>query len=197
MMITDMTLYESWNNLYCVASHRIASHRIASHRIASHRIASHRIASRRVASRRIASHRVASHRIASHRIASRRVASRRGASHRIASHRIASYCKLCRHRSQECLDNHLLTLADGTTRYAVPIGIMHDVQVKLPAGLTCNKCMFQWKYHAGESRDSQVTVTLKKTGDSTDWILGWVFDRTVERRNMSSKNGQTNHGLNQ
>ncbi|KAI0209664.1 hypothetical protein LSAT2_005674, partial [Lamellibrachia satsuma] len=55
--------------------------------------------------------------------------------------------------TQACLDSHLLQLADGSTRYPVTswaIGL-YNVSVQLPADLVCDKCLIQWKYHAGNS----------------------------------------------
>ena len=55
--------------------------------------------------------------------------------------------------SVECLQRHLLQLADGTgSRYHVLIGapMMHHIDLQLPAGLTCQHCVLQWKYNAGK-----------------------------------------------
>ena len=53
--------------------------------------------------------------------------------------------------THECLDKHLLELADGSgTRLPILPGQEHlDVKLKLPTGLTCEQCVFQWKYHTG------------------------------------------------
>merc|ERR1712212_450211 len=55
---------------------------------------------------------------------------------------------------QECLDEHLLELADGSgTRFHVddPRDGMWNVDVILPQGLTCRQCVMQWHYYAGNS----------------------------------------------
>ncbi|XP_043205893.1 uncharacterized protein LOC122372583 [Amphibalanus amphitrite] len=55
--------------------------------------------------------------------------------------------------TQECLDRHVLTVADSEVT-EIPIH-PRDRRVKvwlqLPAGLTCQHCVFQWRYHAGNS----------------------------------------------
>ena len=57
--------------------------------------------------------------------------------------------------THECLDRHLLRLADGTTRLPVTSD-MYDVTVslRLPAGLTCSQCVLQWKYNTGNEQSS-------------------------------------------
>jgi len=55
--------------------------------------------------------------------------------------------------TQECLDKNLLRLADGTTRYYLPdsrVGY-RDLLVKLPNGVTCEYCVVQWTYVAGNN----------------------------------------------
>ncbi|KAK4001909.1 uncharacterized protein LOC123471061 [Daphnia magna] len=67
--------------------------------------------------------------------------------------------RLCPKRSaeelvtQECLDNYLLRLSDGSTRYQVPdyTATWYDMLVKLPDGLTCDHCVIQWYYTTGNS----------------------------------------------
>ena len=56
--------------------------------------------------------------------------------------------------THSCLDNNLLPLANGlgVTRYSLPEGSgngWYTVSLQLPMGLTCEQCVFQWKYHAG------------------------------------------------
>ena len=54
--------------------------------------------------------------------------------------------------NQECFDKHLLQLADGSTRYQVGSNTgYHDVLVKLPDGVTCQYCVVQWTYTAGNT----------------------------------------------
>lgn len=71
--------------------------------------------------------------------------------------------RLCEHNNpfknitQECLDQHLLVLDDtGSVRYTVPDGAYStkldiNLRLRLPQGLTCVACVFQWKYNAGNS----------------------------------------------
>ncbi|XP_012938843.1 proline-rich extensin-like protein EPR1 [Aplysia californica] len=67
--------------------------------------------------------------------------------------------RLCPHNSpstpvtQDCLDRHLLQLADGSgTRFDLGTKISAvPVEVKLPAGVTCSQCVLQWKWHVGNS----------------------------------------------
>nr|KAG5692218.1 hypothetical protein BaRGS_009818 [Batillaria attramentaria] len=63
--------------------------------------------------------------------------------------------RLCPHNdpstpiTQQCLDQYLLQMADGSgTRYQLggQTGYV-DLKLKLPAGLTCSQCVLQWKYH--------------------------------------------------
>ena len=56
--------------------------------------------------------------------------------------------------SQSCLDKHLLELADGSgTRFYLPepyrVG-EYSVDLQLPPGLSCNKCLLQWKWNVGQ-----------------------------------------------
>lgn len=57
--------------------------------------------------------------------------------------------------TQECLDEHLLPLADGSgTKYYLPHGSgngMFEVLLQLPYHLTCDRCVFQWIYSAGNN----------------------------------------------
>nr|KAG5707276.1 hypothetical protein BaRGS_000050 [Batillaria attramentaria] len=67
--------------------------------------------------------------------------------------------RLCDHNdpstpiTHECLDKHLLELADGSgTRYQLGTRTGYvDLKLKLPPGLTCTQCVLQWKWHAGNS----------------------------------------------
>ena len=54
--------------------------------------------------------------------------------------------------TQSCLDLNLLDVATGLTRY--PIARTYTtvhLNVTLPANLTCDHCVFQWKYITGNS----------------------------------------------
>jgi len=55
-------------------------------------------------------------------------------------------------KSQECFDRHLLEFASGETRMEVGQGNkLFKYRVKLPAGVTCQQCILQWHYNAGNS----------------------------------------------
>ncbi|CAL8087627.1 unnamed protein product [Orchesella dallaii] len=57
------------------------------------------------------------------------------------------------HRDQNCFDEHLLELADGSgTNYKIPIegGYYYaDYNLTLPKDVTCEHCVLQWHYEAG------------------------------------------------
>ena len=56
--------------------------------------------------------------------------------------------------TQACLDKHLLQLADGSgSRFYLPepyrVG-EYSIEVQLPSGVTCRKCLIQWKWNVGK-----------------------------------------------
>jgi len=56
--------------------------------------------------------------------------------------------------TQECLDQYLLPLADGSGyRHPVPNFNkgMHNIRLRLPQNLTCRQCVLQWHYNTGNS----------------------------------------------
>ena len=56
--------------------------------------------------------------------------------------------------TQECLDKHLLTLGDGTTRFPVDkniVGVMYQIPVQLPSDVICENCVLQWYYRGGNT----------------------------------------------
>ncbi|XP_033725514.1 uncharacterized protein LOC117315436 isoform X2 [Pecten maximus] len=55
--------------------------------------------------------------------------------------------------TQECLDQHLLTLpnADGTRYYLGGRRGTVNLKAKLPEGLTCSQCVLQWRWKTGNS----------------------------------------------
>ncbi|XP_029641028.1 uncharacterized protein LOC115215838 [Octopus sinensis] len=55
--------------------------------------------------------------------------------------------------THECLNKYLLRLANGNgTRLYIGQKKGHIfTKLKLPAGLTCSQCVFQWKYHTGNT----------------------------------------------
>jgi hypothetical protein len=53
----------------------------------------------------------------------------------------------------DCLNKHVLSLADGSgTRYFVihSGAYNHQIRLQLPPQLECSQCVLQWKYNAGE-----------------------------------------------
>merc|ERR1712168_285217 len=65
--------------------------------------------------------------------------------------------RLCPHNNihvpatQECLDRHVLQLADGSgTRLPIYTGMFKTkLKLRLPRGVVCEQCVFQWKYNTG------------------------------------------------
>ncbi|XP_064596497.1 uncharacterized protein LOC135463108 [Liolophura sinensis] len=76
-----------------------------------------------------------------------------------ANHRGWFEFRLCPHNdntseaTQECLDQHVLKIAGGSsTRTTVYSNIYnYNIQLQLPNDLTCERCVFQWKYQTGNS----------------------------------------------
>lgn len=53
---------------------------------------------------------------------------------------------------QECLDKYILEGENGTTRYYPgPGNQIFESYYKLPDGLQCSHCVFQWRYIAGNN----------------------------------------------
>lgn len=54
--------------------------------------------------------------------------------------------------TQECLDQYLLHTKNGSVRYYPgPGNRIFEGYYKLPEGLTCVQCVFQWRYVAGNN----------------------------------------------
>ncbi|KAH0954937.1 hypothetical protein HN011_012323 [Eciton burchellii] len=54
--------------------------------------------------------------------------------------------------TQECLDQYLLRAENGSARYYPgPGNRVFEAYYKLPDGLTCTQCVFQWRYIAGNN----------------------------------------------
>ena len=53
--------------------------------------------------------------------------------------------------TQECLDQNLLELEDGSTRYPIlsEAAVDYFPVIQLPAGITCDHCVIQWWYTTG------------------------------------------------
>ena len=60
--------------------------------------------------------------------------------------------RLCPERldDHDCLDRHVLELADGSgTQVPIDGPGVYKNNFRLPAGVTCEHCVFQWHYHCG------------------------------------------------
>lgn len=94
-----------------------------------------------------------------------------------ASHMGVFEFRLCAKNStnelvtQDCLNQNLLRLADGSTRYQVPdfTARWYDIVVKLPYGLTCNSCVVQWTYTTG--KNSGIHISCYSTSISLVLII--------------------------
>jgi len=54
--------------------------------------------------------------------------------------------------TQACFNRNLLQLADGSgSKLPVTSTGWYKTQVRLPAGVTCNHCVIQWNYRAGNN----------------------------------------------
>ncbi|KAJ8317041.1 hypothetical protein KUTeg_004945 [Tegillarca granosa] len=55
--------------------------------------------------------------------------------------------------TQDCLDKHPLKVSGNeSTKYypGAKVGL-HNLTLEIPAGLTCDQCVLQWRYHTGNS----------------------------------------------
>jgi hypothetical protein len=54
--------------------------------------------------------------------------------------------------TQDCLNQYLLKNANGTARYyPEEVNKIFISYYKLPVGLTCKQCVFQWRYISGNN----------------------------------------------
>jgi len=54
--------------------------------------------------------------------------------------------------NQDCFEKHLLKFSDGTTRYGPITEVkVYNMKVHLPDDVTCDRCILQWKYRAGNN----------------------------------------------
>uniref|UniRef100_H2YE09 Chitin-binding type-4 domain-containing protein n=1 Tax=Ciona savignyi TaxID=51511 RepID=H2YE09_CIOSA len=58
--------------------------------------------------------------------------------------------------TQECLDQRLLSFADGQTKWYLPeqpelAKGVHELRIQLPSDVTCDQCLLQWRYRTGNS----------------------------------------------
>ncbi|XP_022311412.2 uncharacterized protein LOC111116715 [Crassostrea virginica] len=66
--------------------------------------------------------------------------------------RICPNNNVSRPATLECLDQNLLVLSSGSTRYTeVTSTGRYVLEAQLPPGLTCSQCVFQWKWHTGNN----------------------------------------------
>jgi len=68
--------------------------------------------------------------------------------------------------TQECLDEHLLELADGSgTRYKITSDMYHvQTKLRLPEGVQCEQCVIQWLYNAGNKWGYDPTTKQRGLG---------------------------------
>lgn len=53
---------------------------------------------------------------------------------------------------QECFDQYVLELEDGGTQFYPNKGsATYELSYRLPGGLTCDHCVLQWRYTAGNN----------------------------------------------
>ncbi|CAF3540673.1 unnamed protein product [Rotaria sp. Silwood1] len=80
--------------------------------------------------------------------------------------------------TQECLDHHLLTIANtDSTKYrdiAKHGSEMITVRVQLPLDIACQHCVFQWKYTTGNNwgRDSTTNKSGPGLGRENETFMG-------------------------
>ena len=67
--------------------------------------------------------------------------------------------------THECLNQHVLPLADGSgTRFHITSAQpqKYQLMLQLPSGLECSQCVLQWKYNAGEYTCNQAPFVQTK-----------------------------------
>ena len=90
--------------------------------------------------------------------------------------------------TEECLQQNVLPLDSGADRYHLPLNCngVYKVKVKLPPGLTCNQCLFQWKYHAGKRVPKRMdgyvlvlclSIPLSRHFSVCVWVWVYVYVR--------------------
>lgn len=54
--------------------------------------------------------------------------------------------------SEDCFNQNRLRLANGADKYPVQSGVLglYNVELQLPAGLSCRHCVLRWIYVAGK-----------------------------------------------
>ncbi|KAI3384880.1 hypothetical protein SNEBB_010570 [Seison nebaliae] len=67
--------------------------------------------------------------------------------------------------TQECLDKNILTIKDHGERVDVPLGVdMLKLEVKLPTGFVCDRCVFQWQYQEADREGKNPETGEKVVG---------------------------------
>ncbi|KAJ0174460.1 hypothetical protein K1T71_009568 [Dendrolimus kikuchii] len=60
-------------------------------------------------------------------------------------------CPDANRNDQECFEQYVLELEDGGTQYYPKRSATYELAYRLPAGLTCDHCVLQWRYIAGNN----------------------------------------------
>lgn len=74
-----------------------------------------------------------------------------------------SICNMDREpESDACFDRYPLRLTNGADRHPIPIAVlgMFNVQLRLPADLTCKHCVLQWVYVTGKHYISCTAISV-------------------------------------
>lgn len=81
--------------------------------------------------------------------------------------------------TQECLDQNLLTLSDGSTRFMINQEMkLPTPYVQLPTGIVCEHCVLQWHYSAGnELQNDWNIITLNMMQIRQCQFKPYNFDR--------------------
>lgn len=72
-----------------------------------------------------------------------------------ANHKGYFYFRMCNldkygGESDQCFNDIALLTADGEERHTIGLHLgNHNVDLRLPAGVTCKHCVLQWTYVAG------------------------------------------------
>lgn len=75
-------------------------------------------------------------------------------------------------KDEDCVDrdDSIVSFADGSTKYSITdvfpeasssrnSGFWYPMQIKLPDQFECDHCVLQWRYHAGNSSDTDENVS--------------------------------------
>ena len=72
--------------------------------------------------------------------------------------------------THECLDQYLLEIVGSphTTKFYDQLQGMYELEVRLPAGLTCSQCVVQWRYHTGMFKHYPLPHYIRAIMNSTN-----------------------------